>query len=42
MNIKERDIEAVIEKLEDAIEYEESDEVFENDNEDLLWKMCDG
>ena len=39
MNAKERDKEATSEKLEDAIEHEESDEVFENDNEGLLWKM---
>ena len=27
--------------MEDAIKYEESDEVFENDNKDLLWKMLE-
>ena len=42
MNVKERDTEAISEKLEDAIEHEVSDEVFENDNEDLLWKIFDG
>ena len=42
MNMKERDAEAMSEKLEDAIEYEESDYFFENYNEDLLWKIYDG
>ena len=30
------------EKLEDVMEHEESDEVFENDNGELLWEMHDG
>lgn len=42
LNMKERDKEAISEILEGAIEYEESDDIFENDNEDLLHEIFDG
>ena len=39
MSMRERYEEETSKKLEDAIEHEKSDEVFENDDEDLLWKI---
>ena len=39
---KNRDQGAINETVEGAIEYKESDEVFVNNNEDLLCKMFDG
>ena len=42
MKMNERDREAMSDELEDAIECEDIDEVFENDNEDMLQKMYDG